>query len=78
MRRKLGCVVLLMAVMVPAFASAQGRLITFEETTIEGQIDKPEAFYILSPTNLEYRAVSPEASFLEKIHESTTEPVFGQ
>ena len=36
-------------VMVSGVAHAQNNIYVFEEETIVGRIEKPEAFYILSP-----------------------------
>jgi len=57
-------------VMVSGVAHAQNNIYVFEEETIVGRIEKPEAFYILSPSNLEYRWMDAEASFLERIYET--------
>lgn len=57
-------------------AGAQGRakpapkvsnVITLEETVIEGRVQKPEAFYILQRSNLNYNALEPKKSFVPKI-----------
>ena len=42
-------------------------VITLEETVIEGRIQKPEAFYILQRSNLNYNALEPKKSFVPKI-----------
>ncbi len=61
--------------MMGASASAQNRVYVFEEETIQGTIEKPEAFYILSPSNLDYEALAAEESFLEELYETVeTEP----
>lgn len=62
--------------LIGASASAQGNIIVFEDVErIEGQIEKPEAFYILSPTSLDYEALTAEDSFLERLYETVeTEP----
>ena len=57
-------------------AYAQGNIIVFEEETIQVEIEKPEAFYILSPSNLEYRSLDPEESFLEELYETVEEAPF--
>ena len=55
---------------VASFVLAQGNVIIFEEEHIQGEIEKPEAFYILSPSNLEYESIPPEETFLEEIYDS--------
>ncbi len=57
-------------------ALGQGQVIIFEEESIEGEIEKPEAFYILSPSNLEYEPVNPEESFLDELDETVRSPLF--
>ncbi len=42
-------------------------VITLEETIIEGRVQKPEAFYILQRSNLNYNALEPKKSFVPKI-----------
>ncbi len=53
-----------------SFVVAQGNVIIFEEEHIQGEIEKPEAFYILSPSNLEYESIPPEETFLEEIYDT--------
>ena len=45
-------------------------VITLEETVIEGRVQKPEAFYILQRSNLNYNALEPKKSFVPKILET--------
>lgn len=64
-----------LTLVVGSSASAQNRVYVFEEETIQGTIEKPEAFYILSPSNLDYEALEAEESFLEELYETVeTEP----
>jgi hypothetical protein len=54
-------------------AMAQGRRTTtirLEEIRVEGRIQKPQAFYILPRSNLDYEALDRSESFLNKIEES--------
>lgn len=59
-----------------AGALAQGTTYTFEEEVIRGTIEKPEAFYILSPSSLEYESVDAEESFLPELYETVEEDPF--
>jgi uracil-DNA glycosylase len=43
------------------------RIIQLDEEVIEGRIEKPEAFYILQPTNLNYERAEPAESFLPEL-----------
>ena len=42
-------------------------VIVFEEETITGEIEKPEAYYILSPSNLEYEPAPAQESFMDAL-----------
>ena len=61
---------------LPSSARAQGTVYVFEEETIQGTIEKPEAFYILSPSSLEYESVEAEESFLPELYETVEELPF--
>jgi hypothetical protein len=52
------------------------RIIQLEEEVVEGQIEKPEAFYILQPTNLAYEEAALEESFIPDLLETVEEPPF--
>jgi hypothetical protein len=51
-------------------------VIVFDDSVITGEIEKPEAFIILSPSNLDYEAVDEEDSFLDELYESTRDDEF--
>lgn len=58
-------------------AWGQGGIIVFEDAeVIQGEIEKPEAYYILRPSNLDYEAVASEDSFLDRLYETVEEPTF--
>jgi len=70
-------VALVLAVAFPAAAQGKkkgapkvGNVIELEETVIEGRVQKPEAFYILQRSNLNYDALDPKKSFIPRILES--------
>jgi hypothetical protein len=51
------------------------RVIRLEEITIEGQIQKPNAFYVLQRSNLGFEVMELRTSFIEEIVRSVrTEP----
>ena len=58
------------------FAQGGGGVINLEETTIEGRIQKPEAFYILQHANLNYEALEPKKSFIPELLESVEKEPF--
>ena len=41
--------------------------------TLDGQIDRPEAFYVLQPTNLTFEHQRPAVSFLPELLRTVTE-----
>lgn len=63
-------------------ASAQERprrrrnVIRLDETTIEGRIQKPQAFYILQRSNLNFEGLELKRSFVPKIIESVEDAPF--
>lgn len=59
-----------------AGALAQETTYTFEEEVIRGTIEKPEAFYILSPSSLDYESADLEESFLRQLYETVEESPF--
>ncbi len=66
--------------MVPSLAAtAQERRATtirLEEIRVEGRIQKPQAFYILPRSNLDYEALDRKDSFLPNIEESVEREPF--
>lgn len=66
---------------VPATASAQRRaprknVIRIAETKIEGRIQKPQAFYILQRSNLNFEGLELKNSFVPKIIKSVDQAPF--
>lgn len=62
--------------LAPTLASAQAkgaankkkpRVIQLEEITIEGRVQKPNAFYILNRSNLGYEVLDLRTSFLREL-----------
>lgn len=61
----------------PAEAMAQKKkVIRLEEITVEGRIQKPQAFYILPRSNLDYEALDRRESFLPEIDVSLDKDPF--
>ncbi|MFW5878341.1 MAG: hypothetical protein ACOCVR_00845 [Myxococcota bacterium] len=70
-------IVLSMALPQAAMAQARRvRTIRLEEIRVEGRIQKPQAFYILPRSNLDYEALDQKESFLPKIEESVEREPF--
>ena len=63
----------------PAQAQRQGRnrrVIRIAETRIEGRIQKPQAFYILQRSNLNFEGLELKNSFVPKIIKSVDKAPF--
>ena len=78
-------VALLVSLAVPSFAAAQDRgaagkrkpkVIQLEEITIEGRVQKPNAFYILNRSNLGYEVLDLRTSFLRDVVKSVQQAPF--
>jgi hypothetical protein len=65
---------------ITSVASAQSRqprkVIRIEETRIEGRIQKPQAFYILQRSNLNFEGLQLKNSFVPKIIQSVEKAPF--
>ncbi|MDF1565587.1 MAG: hypothetical protein P1V51_21295 [Deltaproteobacteria bacterium] len=73
----LGVLVTLLMATVPTAALAQKKkVIRLEEITVEGRIQKPQAFYILPRSNLDYEALDRKESFLQEIDVSLEKDPF--
>ena len=65
-----------------ASAEAQGRkkrkprVIQLEEITIEGRVQKPNAFYILNRSNIGYEVLDLRTSFLREVIRSVQKEPF--
>ena len=65
----------------PAAPSAQAtkvkkRVIRLDAITVEGHIQKPQAFYILQRSNLNFEELSHNESFIPKITKSIEQAPF--
>ena len=52
------------------------RILVLEEEIVEGRIEKPEAFYILQPTNLNYEHAELQESFIPELLRTVQEEPF--
>ncbi len=52
------------------------RILVLEDEVIEGRIEKPEAFYILQPTNLNYENAELTESFIPELYRTVQEEPF--
>lgn len=60
----------------PAAAQSQRKVIRLDEISVEGRIQKPQAFYILPRSSLNYEGLVRDDSFLEKIEKSIEKEPF--
>ncbi len=58
------------------WAKAGRKVIRLEAIKVEGRIQKPEAFYILQRSNLNFEALKLEESFIPKIVDSVNHKPF--
>ncbi len=61
---------------VSAQSNAKKKVIRLEAIKVEGRIQKPEAFYILQRSNLNFEALELKQSFIPKIVDSINENPF--
>ncbi len=69
----------------PALAQDEGgssssakkkKVIRLDAITVEGRIQKPQAFYILQRSNLSFDALNREESFIPKVEKSVEKEAF--
>ncbi len=57
-------------------ARPQRKVLRLEELTVEGRIQKPQAFFILQRSNLSFEGAEKKESFLPKIQKSCEKDPF--
>lgn len=57
----------------PAIAAAQD---IFLEDIVTAEIEKPQAFYVLRASDLEYESMEPQDSFLPELYETVDRAPF--
>jgi len=60
----------------PARPKGQPRVIEIDAVTVEGEVQKPEAFYILQRSELNFKGLEPAKSFIPSIIESVEKAPF--
>lgn len=60
----------------PAAAPKKKKVIRLDAITVEGRIQKPQAFYILQRSNLNFDELSRAESFLPKVEKSVEKEAF--
>lgn len=77
----LACLALIIAA-APAAAQekkrdkGKGKVIQIDALKVEGQIQKPEAFYILQKGDVNFKGLEPKKSFLPEILQSVEKEPF--
>ncbi len=76
-------VLVVLACLFPLTVSAQGRrrsggprVVKLEEIRIEGEVQKPNAFYILNRSSLGYEVLELRESFVDKIPDTVQKEPF--
>jgi len=69
-------VLLLLAQAKPATTPAKKRVIRLDAITVEGRIQKPQAFYILQRSQLNFEELNRTDSFLPKVIKSVDKEPF--
>jgi hypothetical protein len=71
---------ILMIAAVPALAQDSGtkkkKVIRLDALTVEGKIQKPQAFYILQRSNLNFEELNKPESFVPKVVQSVDKQPF--
>ncbi len=71
-----GLLVIALAYPWAASAQAKKKVIRLEQITVEGRIQKPQAFYILQRSNLNFDELERIESFLPKVVKSVDKDPF--
>lgn len=68
----------LLVLLAPLSSGAQkkGAVIQLDEFVVEGRIQKPEAFYILQRSELNFKGLEPKKSFIPLILKSVEKEPF--
>jgi hypothetical protein len=69
--------VLVLSTALPAFAQAKKKkVIRLDALTVEGRIQKPQAFYILQRSQLNFDELNRAESFIPKVEKSVEKDAF--
>ena len=82
--KRIACIILYVGLAAwPFHASSQGRSgarapkeIQIDAVTVEGKVQKPEAFFFLQRSKLNFDGLEPKKSFLPLIIKSVDKPPF--
>ncbi|MBL8949504.1 MAG: hypothetical protein JNK82_01915 [Myxococcaceae bacterium] len=68
---------LVLALALPTFAQAKKKkVIRLDALTVEGRIQKPQAFYILQRSQLNFDELNRAESFIPKVEKSVEKDAF--
>jgi hypothetical protein len=76
MRLLLGSLILTFAVQAHAAEPSKRKVIRLDALKVEGRIQKPQAFYILQRSNLNYDGLEQKENFLPLIHKVVDDKPF--
>ena len=60
----------------PVLAATKRKVIRLEDIKVEGRIQKPQAFYIIQRSNLNFEGLKPKRSFIPDILNSVEKNPF--
>ncbi|MCC6808431.1 MAG: hypothetical protein IT381_13485 [Deltaproteobacteria bacterium] len=60
----------------PVFAAEERKVIRLDALKVEGRIQKPQAFYILQRSNLNFDGLEQKENFLPNIHKAIDDKPF--
>ena len=66
----------LLVLSVPALAQKKKKVIRLDALTVEGRIQKPQAFYILQRSQLNFDELNRAESFIPKVEKSIEKEAF--
>ena len=70
-------IAVLLALALPAFGQAKKKkVIRLDALTVEGRIQKPQAFYILQRSQLNFDELNRAESFIPKVEKSIEKEAF--
>ena len=73
MNRKLALIVAFFSLAMPSIAAAQDIIL---EEVVTAEIEKPQAFYVLRASDVQYEGMEPEETFLPELFESVEKAPF--
>lgn len=74
MKHRMMTAIVTLSLVVPSGVALAQDIIL--EDVVTAEIEKPQAFYVLRASELEYEGMKPEESFLEELYKTVEKPPF--